>query len=253
MMSLSRSVSRSVLAATFAAALLGTAAVYAASAVPKSIAAAVASPDRPAADKERDANRKPAEVMAFAGVKPGMTVAELGPGGGYYTRLLAKAVGPNGKVFALVTEGQAKRPGGLDALNAIAQADPNVKIVTVDYATMMLPEKADLVWTTENYHDFHNGPTANIAGLDKAVFDNLKPGGVFYVEDHSAAKGAGLEATSKLHRMDEDIAKKELTDAGFKLDAEGDELHVASDNREGRNSESGHFMSDRFMLRMKKP
>ena len=61
---------------------------------------------------------------------------------------------------------------------------------------MMLPEKADLFWTTENYHDFHNGPTADIAALDKAVFNNLKPGGIFYVEDHSAAPGAGLAATS---------------------------------------------------------
>jgi predicted methyltransferase len=247
--------SRFALAAAAAAVLASTAPVaFAAAAVPPAIAAAVADSGRPEADKARDATRKPAEVVAFAGVKPGMTVAELGPGGGYYTRILAKAVGPKGKVYAVVTKGQAARPGGLDALNAIAAANPNVHIVTVDsLPTMMLPEKADLFWTTENYHDFHNGAQANIAGLDKAVYDNLKPGGTFYVEDHSAAPGAGLEATSKVHRMDEAVAKSELTAAGFRLDGEGDLLHNPNDDRAKANSEAGHFASDRFMLRMKRP
>jgi predicted methyltransferase len=241
-------------AALFATALICVPATAMAQAPSAEITAAVNDTARPAADKERDANRKPAEVLAFAGVKPGMVVAELGSGGGYYTRLLSKSVGPNGKVLAIVTQAQASRQGGLDGLNAIKAAYPNVQIVTVpDLAGITLPEKADLFWTTENYHDFHNGPTANIAGLDKAVFDNLKPGGVFYVEDHSAAKGAGLAATSKFHRMDEDVAKSELTTAGFKIDGEGNALRNPSDNKAGSNSESGHFVSDRFMIRAKKP
>jgi len=220
--------------------------------VTPAIAAAVADAARPAADKERDAGRKPAETVAFAGVKPGMTVAELGPGRGYYTRILAKAVGPNGKVYAVVTAAQAARPGVLDGLNALAASYPNIKVVTVEYATMALPEKADLFWTTENYHDFHNGPTADIAALNKAVFNNLKPGGIFYVEDHSAADGAGLAATTQFHRMDEAVAKSELTAAGFKLDGEGNLLRNPADNKAASNSETGHFASDRFMLRMKR-
>lgn len=217
------------------------------------ITAAIADPLRPDADKFRDSTRKPAQVLAFAGVRPGMVVAELGSGGGYYTRLLAKAVGPSGKVFAIVTAAQAARPNGLAVLNSITAAYPNVAVITVsDYAHLALPAKANLFWTTENYHDFHNGPTANIAGLDHAVLDNLKPGGVFYVEDHSAAPGAGLAVTSTLHRMDEDVAKAELKAAGFKLDAESDLLHNPGDNRSGSNSEAGHFNTDRFMLRMKK-
>jgi predicted methyltransferase len=220
--------------------------------VPPAIAAAVADAARPETDKERDAARKPAETVAFAGVRPGMVVGELGPGRGYYTRILAKAVGPMGKVYAIINPAQAARPGVLDGLNAVAAAYPNIKIVTADYPTMTLPEKADLFWTTENYHDFHNGPTADIAGLNKAVFNNLKPGGIFYVEDHSAAPGAGLAATSQFHRMDEAVAKSELTAAGFKLDAEGDLLHNPGDNKAASNSETGHFASDRFMLRMKR-
>ena len=242
---------RSLTAALFATTLLCAPAL--AQTVSPAITAAVADAGRPATDKERDVNRKPAETVAFAGVKPGMTIAELAPGRGYYTRILAKAVGPKGKVFAVVTSAQAARPGALDALNALTADYPNVKVVTVDYASMTLPEKADMFWTTENYHDFHNGPTANIPGLDKAVFNNLKPGGIFYVEDHSAAPGAGLAATSQYHRMDEAVAKSELTAAGFKIDAEGDLLHNPADNRATMNSESGHFVTDRFMLRLKRP
>jgi predicted methyltransferase len=242
---------RILTAALFATCVLCAPAL--AQSVAPAIAAAVADSARPDTDKERDATRKPAETLAFVGVKPGMVVAELGPGRGYYTRLLAKAVGPTGKVYAIATNAQAARPGGLDALNALAAAYPNIKVVTVDFPTMMLPEKADLFWTTENYHDFHNGPTADVPALDKAVFNNLKPGGTFYVEDHSAAAGAGLAAASKLHRMDEAVAKSELTAAGFKLDAEGDLLHSTSDDRGTRNSEEGHFVTDRFMLRLKRP
>lgn len=241
-------------AAAFTAVLLSTTfslSAIAAEMVPAAITAAVADAGRPAADKERDANRKPAEVVAFAGVKPGMVVAELAPGGGYYTRILAKAVGPNGKVFAIYSPAQVARMK--DNIDKLTAEYPNVKLVAVDYTALALPEKADLVWTTENYHDFHNGPTANIAALDKAVFDNLKPGGIFYVEDHRAADGAGLEATSKTHRMDEAVAKTELTAAGFKIDAEGNLLHNPKDNRAASNAESGHFNSDRFMLRAKKP
>jgi predicted methyltransferase len=234
------------------AVLLATSAPVLAQSVPPAIAAAVADPARPATDKERDAARKPAETVAFAGVKPGMVVGELGPGRGYYTRILAKAVGPTGKVYAIITPAQAARPGVLDGLNALAAAYPNIKVVTSEYPALMLPEKADLFWTTENYHDFHNGPTADIAALNKAVFNNLKPRGIFYVEDHSAAPGAGLAATSAFHRMDVDVAKTELTAAGFKLDGEGDLLHNPADNKAASNSETGHFASDRFMLRMKR-
>lgn len=208
---------------------------------------------RPQADLDRDANRKPAQVIAFAGIKPGMKVAELAPGGGYYTRLLSAAVGPTGKVYAVANPGQAARPGGLNTLNGLAAVLPNVTVVTSDYTALALPEPVDVVWTTENYHDFHNGPTANIAALNKSVLAALKPGGVFLVEDHSAADGAGLDAASKVHRMDEALAKAELTAAGFRLDGESNLLRNPADNKAGRNAESGRFQSDRFILRMRKP
>ena len=130
---------RSLTVALFATSLLCAPAL--AQSVSPAITAAVADAGRPAADKERDATRKPAETVAFAGVKPGMTIAELGPGRGYYTRILAKAVGPKGKVFAVVTSAQAARPGALDALNALTADYPNIKVVTVDYASMSCPRR----------------------------------------------------------------------------------------------------------------
>src|ERR1700679_1678271 len=108
--------------AILAAVLLLSTTAHAAEAVSPAIAAAVADSARPDTDKARDANRKPAETLAFAGVKPGMVVAELAPGRGYYTRILAKAVGPSGKVYVIATTAQAARPGALDALNALAAA-----------------------------------------------------------------------------------------------------------------------------------
>jgi len=238
---------RQLLAAFFAISLLTSTAVLAAQAVPASISAAVNDPGRPAADKALDANRKPAETLAFAGVKPGMTVAELAAGGGYYTRMLAKAVGPKGKVLVLVNNER-----GAARVAEVLKDNHNVSTVTVTMPNITLPEKVDMFWTTENYHDFHNGPTANIATLDKAVFDNLKPGGVFYVEDHSANSGAGLAATSSVHRMDPDIAKTELTTAGFKIE-EGDLLKNPKDDKTLDNDKAGHYMSDRFMYRAVKP
>ena len=208
--------------------------------------------ERPQAQKDLDANRKPIETMAFAGVKPGMTVAELGPGGGYYTRMLSQAVGPNGKVYTVLTPAQAARPNGRFTADGLARVLPNVVVVVSEYATLTLPTAPDVVWTTENYHDYHNGPTANVAALNKGVYNVLKPGGIYYVEDHAAAKGAGAAATSTVHRMDEDIAKTELLAAGFKLDGEGQLLRNPADNKVSGNSENGHYNSDRFMLRMKK-
>jgi predicted methyltransferase len=227
-------------------------AVVAAAAVPAYISTAVADANRPVADKARDADRKPAETVAFAGVKQGMVVAEFSPGGGYYTRILSKAVGPKGKVYAMVNKAQADRPGGLDAINAMAQQLGNVVVTVQDNTALNLPEKIDLFWTTENFHDYHNGPTANIPALLKGVHDNLKPGGIFYVEDHNAEPG-DKEAPQKVHRIDVNQAKQELAAGGFKVDAESMILRNPNDNRKAQNAEAsvrGH--TDRFMLRLKR-
>jgi predicted methyltransferase len=216
--------------------------------VPAAIAAAVADPGRPAADTARDPLRKPAQIVAFAGVKPGDKIAEIAPGGGYYTRVLAKAVGPEGKVYALMPGFFANRPGGLDAINALAEQYGNVEVVVVDYAATKLPEPVDLVWTTENYHDLANG---DIGAVNAWAFAALRPGGTYFVEDH-AAPGTGTSATSTLHRIDPEAVKQQVTSAGFTLEAESDLLHNPDDPHDLSPREV-QPTSDKFALRFRKP
>ncbi|MES2443714.1 MAG: methyltransferase domain-containing protein [Pseudomonadota bacterium] len=217
------------------------------------VLAAVADPARPAEDVARDAARKPAQIVAFAGVKPGDRVAELAPGGGYYTRILARTVGPKGKVYAVVSKGFAAREGALDRLRAALAPYPNVEIVVADYVALALPEPVDLVWTSENYHDFHNGPTANVVALNRAVFAVLKKGGRFYVEDH-AAPGTGVTATATLHRIDPQAVRDEVAAAGFRLDGESAVLANTADPHTAKVDDpaiKGH--TDKFAMRFRKP
>lgn len=237
--------------AVLAAALVLTAAVPSvalAQEVPQAIAAAVADDRRPDADQARDPLRKPAEIVAFAGVEPGDVVAEIAPGGGYYTRILAASVGPQGKVYALVPAFFANRPGGLDGINALAEQYGNVEVVVIDYAETELPAPVDLVWTTENYHDLANG---DIGTVNSWVFNALKPGGVYFVEDHSAP-GTGTSATSTLHRIDPAAVKEQVTAAGLVLDGESDLLHNPNDPHDVSPREV-QPTSDKFALRFRKP
>jgi predicted methyltransferase len=221
------------------------------------IAAAVANPSRPPEDKARDADRKPAEMLAFAGVKDGDFVADLIPGAGYFTKLFSTAVGTKGKVYAFY-------PTELDAAMAkrdksIPGADsnfPNVTILHQPLASFTAPEPLDIVWTSQNYHDMHDkfmGPP-NIAAVNKAVFAALKPGGVFIVLDHAAADGSGLGATETLHRIDEAAVKKEVEAAGFVLESESNALRNPKDPRTAKvfdPSIRGH--TDQFILKFRKP
>jgi predicted methyltransferase len=231
-----------------------------AAAIPAYVTAAVADKARPASDTERDADRKPAETLAFAGVKPGEQVAELIPGGGYFTRLLSAVVGPKGKVYALANQKRpdaaADAPDPAARLNPIT-ADPhyaNVAVSSIRVAAASLPQNVDLVWTSQNYHDFHNVKDLNVADLDKAVFQALKPGGVFIVLDHAAEAGSGFRDTSTLHRVDEAAVKQEVESAGFKLVGESEALRNKSDDHTAKvfdGAIKGH--TDQFILKFMKP
>ena len=239
--------------ASLATALLATGTVPASAEPSEVIVAAVADSRRPAADTARDEARKPAEIVEFAGVKPGDKVAEMIPGGGYYTRILAKVVGPQGHVYALVPPFFAQRPGGLDGINAIAKQYSNVTVVLTDMPGFALEEPVDLVWTTENYHDLHNGPGANPGGVNDAAFKALKPGGIYFVEDHSAP-GTGTTATSTLHRIDPAAAIAEVEAAGFVLDAQSNLLENPDDPHDiAAFDPSIRGKTDKFVLRFRKP
>ena len=204
-----------------ATALLGFTAVtatLAADAIPAYVKAAVDDAARPDADRSRDAKRKPAETLAWAGIKPGDKVGDMLPGGGYFTRLFSKVVGPKGVVYALPPAAPANAPAGAPdfaaAVKKIAE-DPQFANVRVGDMNTPPAEKLDVAWTSRNYHDLHNRPNADLAAFNKQVFDSLKPGGTYIVIDHAAAKGTGATATQSLHRIDAELVKTEVTAAGF--------------------------------------
>jgi predicted methyltransferase len=222
-------------------------------------AAAVADKGRPEADTKRDGDRKPAEMLEFAGVKQGQTVVDLIPGGGYFTRIFSKAVGPKGTVYAVggpprPPQDPAKPPPP-PAQDTIA-ADANYANVKSMHAPLAgglsIPTKADLVWTAQNYHDVKNVPNIDMLKFDKAVYDSLKPGGVFVVLDHAAAPGATV--TNTLHRIDPAVVKAEVEAAGFKYEGESKLLANASDDHSKAvfdPSLRGH--TDQFIYKFRKP
>ncbi len=225
----------------------------AARAAPGPIAAAVADPSRPADDVAKDASRKPAEVLAFAGVKPGDVVIELLPGHGYFTRILSRAVGPSGQVVAAAPPVRDQDK----AARAIA-ADPayaNVKVAALSAAGMATWPKADIIFTAQNYHDFHlKAVHVDVPATDAALFAALKPGGVLVVEDHAAAAGAPLEVADTLHRIDPAIARRELEAAGFVFDGQSPILQNPQDDHTKVVFDPairGH--TDQFLMRFKRP
>ena len=210
--------------------------------------AAVYSPARPAEDVARDDARLPLETLTFAGVRRGQVIAEMAPGGGYFTRILSQAVGPEGRIYALMPARFANRPGGLDTINAIAEQYGNVEVVVVEgYEGLELPELVDLVWTTENYHDFANG---NVAAVNAWAFAALIPGGLYYVQDHNAP-GTGLTATSTLHRIDSAAVQAGVTEAGFNFEASSDHLNNPADPHTQSPFEFDG-VTDKFALRFRR-
>ena len=239
---------------TFAAALafvlLASAGATLAASGRADIRAALADASRPEADRARDADRKPAELIAFSGVKKGDKVAELAPGGGYFTRLLSVAVGSTGRIYAI-----AARPS--QAVTEFAAAHPNVTVVTGSPGEIAVPEQMDVVWTTLNYHDFKNsrvGEVSAAAAINAAAFRALKPGGTYFIVDHQAAAGAGASQTSTLHRIEDRIVIEEVKAAGFKLAGRSQLLRHPADDHTLRVQETGiRGKTDQFILRFRKP
>jgi predicted methyltransferase len=227
--------------------------------LPAYVTAAVADAGRPDADKQRDTNRKPGELLVFAGVKPGTKIVDMIPGGGYFTRIFAKAVGDKGYVYAYVPseldELIKKRYGSTDVSKLFA-AYPNVSVIHAPIAKLVTPESVDIVWTDDNYHDLHDsffGP-ADLSVVNKAVYAALKPGGVYVVVDHAAPNGSGLADTETLHRIDEAVVKKEVEAAGFKLVGESAVLRNPSDDRTAKVFDSAiRGKTDQFVLKFRKP
>jgi predicted methyltransferase len=228
---------------------------FAAPAVAADYSAALGDSHRPAADTARDAARKPADMLEFIGLKPGMKVMDLIPGSGYFTRLFAAAVGPKGHVYAYQpTEFDGFLKGKEPAVNAVAKEYPNVTVVRASVNALTVPDKLNVIWTSQNYHDLKNGGGADTAAVNKAAFAALKHGGLYIVLDHAAAPGSGARDTNTLHRIDPAIVKAEVMAAGFVYIGDSTVLaNPADDHTKAVFDPAIRGHTDQFVLKFKKP
>ena len=216
---------------------------------------AVASSARPASDTARDADRKPAEILRFYGIAPGMNVAELMSGRGYYAEILAAAVGESGKVYVQNNQFVLERFAEKDITERLAKPqlknavrldreidDPGLPAGELDAALMIL-----------FYHDTY-WMEADREKMNRAVFEALKPGGTYGIVDHHAEPGSGPRDVKTLHRVDAALVKKEVLAAGFEWVGESDVLAHPEDDRSANVFDDGlRGKTDRFAYRFRKP
>lgn len=228
--------------------------------VPPSISAAVAEASRPEADRVRDANRRPAEVLAFAGVRSGDVVADYASGTGYFTRILAGVVGPRGHVYASVPSELFQYPSivkGTAETQAWAAAHRNVTVTVASaLSAARYPEKLDLFWIAQNYHDLRDpfmGPV-DMRAFNKALFDALKPGGTYLVLDHVAALGSPADVSDTLHRIEPAVVRCEVEAAGFRFVGESRVLaNPADGHRVGPFDDTVRGRTDQFVFKFRRP
>lgn len=212
-----------------------------------------------AADRHIDARRKIGQVMMFAEVKPGQKVLELMPGTGYFTRVFSAIVGSQGHVYTVwPDEAEKYSAKNFAALGELARKPhySNISLLKQPAAKLSAPKPVDLVFTSQNYHDYLNPSMGSVdmVKFDREVFAALKPGGLFVVIDHVAPAGSGSKDTNTLHRVDPALVKKQVEEAGFVFDGQSNALHNAKDPHDIKvfdKSIRGH--TDQFMYRFRKP
>jgi predicted methyltransferase len=256
---------------------------------PDQIKALIASPDRTAADRTNDQRRHPEDILAFIAVKPGIAALDISAGGGYTTELLARSIGPTGKVYGQsrprpatppppptnpegnanpsATPAAAPPPAAPPRPSPVALADRESRMKAANVAAAPIvvvvqpfedpvpaeaaEGKLDLVTLMFNYHDlgFLN---VDRAAMNKAVFKALKSGGTYVIADHSGRPGTGISESGTLHRIEEAFLRKEVEAAGFKLAAEGNFLRNPNDPRD-KNTPDPPMPKDEFFLKFVKP
>ena len=224
--------------------------------VPPSFEDSLIGPGRASTDQARDAGRKPAEVLAFLGVSPGMTVVDLLAASGYYTEVLSLQVGTEGKVYAHNTAFTLSfRDGANDKAMAERLADnrlANVERLDREFSDLGLEEgSVDLALTALNFHDIYNNRGTDAAqSVLAAVKTILKPGGILGIIDHVGLKDADNE---KLHRIDPDIVREEAVKAGYEMDGESDLLANPEDKHDAGVFGELRGNTDRLLIRLRKP
>jgi predicted methyltransferase len=226
--------------------------------IPDYVTAAIADPAREY-HFPRDERRMPGELIAFSGLQPGDRVLDLIPGGGYWTRLFSLVVGEEGHVYATWPENYARfARSDVRRLRELVESDPftNVTVTVQPTPDLSAPEQLDMVWTSQNYHDYPDEFMGNYdpARLNAAVFEMLRPGGTYFIIDHAAEDGSGMRDTEALHRIDPAAVRTQVEAAGFEFVGESQVL---------RNPEDDHSIevfdeqvrgnTDLFVMRFRKP
>ena len=229
------------------------AAAVPASSFAQDYAAIVAAPERAEADRQTDKRREPVKLLAFTGVKSGMTVLDMGAGGGYSTELMARAVGPGGKVYGQDAADASARAKERFEARMKTDAMKNVVSLARPFDDPLPAEVRDLDLITFFffYHDT-TYMTVDRAAMNKKLFAALKPGGFLIIADHSAKPGAGTSVGKTLHRIEESVLRNEVEAAGFKLAASADFLRHPEDPRDERIFQP-KVPVDEFVLKFQKP
>lgn len=225
--------------ASFAAAALVAVSSAAAGEIPANIKAGVDNPNRTEANRERDEDRKPGKVLSFFGVEEGMTVVDIASGGGYFTEIIAGAVGPDGHVRAQNRAGERfeQRRAALEEQFA---KFGNIEIDATEAGSALPYEdnSVDMVLLSLIIHHLHydadtgEAMPERSAGIYADIRRVLKPGGVFAIIEHKAPDGTSREQSAGWHRISEDVMVADVTSAGFVLDGSADEIHNNPDDDE---------------------
>jgi predicted methyltransferase len=223
---------------------------------PDYVLAAVADKDRPKDDTDRDADRHPVEIMTLTGLKPGGRAVDVGPGRtGYYTKIMSRIVGANGKVYMFNPTWVAERfPVAKEGPALLAKAGyTNVEGSIQPMAEIKFDEPVDLVFISQLYHD-QVWQKVDVAKMNQAIFAALKPGGVYFIIDHNGPGVTTVEQIDKLHRIDADLVKREVLAAGFKLEGESDLLRNPADPKDiSVFDKSIRGKTDQFVFKFRKP
>ena len=243
-----------LLAAALSALLVAAASpVLAQNAPPAAYQSAVADPLRPADEVARDPLRHPAEILAFAQAQPGQKIADIRPGAGYFSRLFSRVVGEGGHVYAFVPNRTAEREN--PRADTLVATYPNISRVNGDLDAMAFDAPLDLVFMSQEYHDFHIPRFGvDVTKMNADIFRALKPGGLFVVIDHQAASGAGNTVVETLHRIEGAQLRKEVEAAGFVFDGETAAVaNPADDHSLNVFDEAIRGKTDQFVYRFRKP
>ena len=222
---------------------------------------AVANDARPEEDRARDAGRKPAEVLEFLGITPGMTVLDMFSGGGYYTEILAHAVGENGRVIAQSNQAYLQFVGDEFEKRYLGGRLANAQVLMAENNELELePDSLDAIMLVLSFHDLfyaapENGwPAFDVPALLAELHSGLRAGGVVGIIDHYAADGAPSETGNTTHRIDPAIVVALMTENGFDPDGQSDILRNPDDDYEKAVFDPEvRGKTDRFVMRFRKP